>query len=148
MLKRGDWVKVKSLRKEGEIQEVLHSGQYRVSVGGLVVQCKESDLVLQTPPTEEEETVRERKARLRAKAPGPLTYDAFDLHGMRVEEAMKLVDSRVNGAILDGKDALRIMHGKGSGKLKDALHKYLRGLAVVKRFCLDEKNPGVTWVYF
>lgn len=151
MLKPLAWVKVKTLRREGRILEVLHSGQYKVSVGGLIVLCRESDLtLLPRGPEDEEESLSEKKRKRKAAkaVAGEVSYVSLDLHGMRVEEAMALVDRRVNAAILDGKDALRIVHGKGTGKIKGALHRHLGSLGVVKRYRVDEKNPGVTWVYF
>ena len=149
-LKKQDWVKVSSLRREGQIMEVLRSGQYKVLVGGLAVQCAEKDLLfLPDGPTDrDEEKPRKKKSSSSTGSSSPSASPSIDLHGMLVEEAMEVVGSRVNQAIMGGADSLRVVHGKGSGKIKAALHRYLGTLGVVKRFKLDEQNPGVTWVYF
>jgi DNA mismatch repair protein MutS2 len=67
---------------------------------------------------------------------------------MRVEEALALVEKRLNEALLSEIDSLEIIHGVGTGRLKVAVHQYLGGLGVVKHYKLDEGNPGTTWVYF
>jgi DNA mismatch repair protein MutS2 len=67
---------------------------------------------------------------------------------MTVEEALRLVEARLNEALLKEIDSLEIIHGLGTGRLKAAVHKYLSALSVVKHFKLDETNPGTTWVYF
>jgi dsDNA-specific endonuclease/ATPase MutS2 len=40
-----------------------------------------------------------------------------------------------------------VVHGKGSGRIRDALHRELAALPVVASFRLDPQNAGVTWVY-
>lgn len=149
-LKKQDWVKVTSLRREGQIVEVLRSGQYKVLVGGLAVQCAEKDLLFLPDGRreEKEEAPKKKKSPSSKRSPSSESGPSVDLHGMLVEEAMDVVSARVNQAIMGGADSLRVVHGKGSGKIKSALHRYLGTLGVVKRFKLDEKNPGVTWVYF
>lgn len=71
----------------------------------------------------------------------------LDLHGLRVHEALSLAEDAINKAVLADADQLELLHGIGQGKIKDALHKHLAGLKVVKRFALDPANPGVTRVY-
>jgi dsDNA-specific endonuclease/ATPase MutS2 len=40
------------------------------------------------------------------------------------------------------------VHGKGSGRIREALHRRLAALPVVAAFRLDPANAGVTWIYF
>lgn len=72
---------------------------------------------------------------------------SIDLHGLRVQEALGLVEDLLNRAVLDDCDEIQIVHGIGRGRIKEALHDYLRGLHVVKSYKLDPANPGVTRVY-
>jgi dsDNA-specific endonuclease/ATPase MutS2 len=41
-----------------------------------------------------------------------------------------------------------VVHGKGSGRLREALHRHLASMTVVVAFRLDPRNPGVTWIHF
>ena len=64
------------------------------------------------------------------------------IRGMRLEEAMKLVEKQVDSALLHGLSQFSIVHGKGEGILRTAVHDYLRGLAAVEgfRFSLPEEG--------
>jgi len=146
-LKKGDWVRVKKLDREGTIAEILHTGGYKVAVRGLLVLCHEKDFTY-LPHGPIDEDLPKTKPSVKKSKSTPKEGPSLDLHGLRVEEAMQIVKDRVSQAIVDGADSMRIVHGKGTGKIQSALHRYLRSLSVVKSFRLDAKNPGVTWVYF
>lgn len=149
-IKKGDWVRVLTVDHEGTVHEVLKTGGYKVAVKGLIILCREKDLrYLPDGPDDEELPRKKAAAKVKSKtgkSPGPSA--SLDLHGLRVEEAMRIVEERISSAIVSGADSLRVVHGKGTGKIQSALNKYLRGLSVVKSFRVDAKNPGVTWVYF
>ena len=71
----------------------------------------------------------------------------IDLHGMSVDEAIARVVKEIDQAIRRGADRVEVVHGKGSGRIRDALHRELAALPVVASFRLDPQNAGVTWVY-
>ena len=41
-------------------------------------------------------------------------------------------------------DQLRVIHGRSSGRIRDALHRHVRGLSAVRMARLDPANAGVT----
>ncbi|MEG0500206.1 MAG: Smr/MutS family protein, partial [Rikenellaceae bacterium] len=55
----------------------------------------------------------------------------IDLRGARVEEALTKVQDLVDSAIMLGIRELRILHGKGTGALKEEIRKYLRANPLV-----------------
>jgi DNA mismatch repair protein MutS2 len=71
-----------------------------------------------------------------------------DLHGLTVAEALVRVEHLVNEALLAGLPELRLIHGRGGGRLRASLHVWLRGIPTVRAFRLDARNPGVTVVTF
>jgi DNA mismatch repair protein MutS2 len=74
---------------------------------------------------------------------------SIDVRGMRVDEAMPVVDKALDDASLAGLAALRIVHGKGTGQLGRGIREFLRGHAQVKsaEFAPDrEGGTGVTVV--
>ena len=77
-------------------------------------------------------------------AAGAMDPPVFELHirGMRLDEAMKLVEKQLDGALLHGLREFSIVHGKGEGILRTAVHNYLRSLPAVEgfRFPLPEEG--------
>lgn len=71
----------------------------------------------------------------------------IDLHGLAVEEALNTLERTLDKAILAEFERLEVIHGLGSGKLKQAIHKYLSNSSSISHFKLDEQNPGLTLVY-
>lgn len=60
-----------------------------------------------------------------------------DLHGMHVEDALDEVDRAIENAVAAGSRRLLVIHGKGSGTLRQAVWEYLRSDSRVGRFALD-----------
>ncbi len=77
-------------------------------------------------------------------AAGPVDPPVLELHirGMRLEEAMKLVEKQLDSALLHGLHEFSIVHGKGEGILRTAVHRYLKSLPAVEdfRFSLPEEG--------
>lgn len=134
-------------RKRGVILEAAGGGRYRVRVGNVTAWCREDDLA--SP----EETKKGRTARTRPEeTPPPRPHDAtragrVDLHGLTVEEALARLVDEIDRAIRAGADRVEVVHGKGSGRIKHAVHRHLASIPSVAAFKVDEHNPGVTWVF-
>jgi len=149
--KKDQRVFIGSLKKEGVVVGLLKSGEYKVAVGTVMVVCAEDDLSV--PPKSKLSKYKAAPKHHPAIKPvsnlaAQRNLESLDLHGMRVVEAMALVEKRINEAIMGDIERVRIVHGIGSGKILEALHKYLDGLKVISHYRLDDANPGVTWVYF
>lgn len=73
----------------------------------------------------------------------------LDLRGLRVHEAEAELDRFVDQALLAGRTELEIIHGLGSGVMRQAVHEHLRYSRAVKSFVLgdaDEGGEGITKV--
>ena len=135
-------------KKRGVVVATGRGGRYRVQVENTTVSCREDDLA--APP---EEGRRAKKSESQATPARRGTDESappsrIDLHGMTVEEAIARVVEEIDQALRRGADRVEVVHGKGSGRIRDALHRELAALPVVASFRLDSRNPGVTWVYF
>jgi len=77
-------------------------------------------------------------------AAAPMDPPVLELHvrGMRVEEAMRLVEKQVDSALIHGLREFSIVHGKGEGVLRTAIHAYLRDLGVVADFRFSAPEEG------
>ena len=74
----------------------------------------------------------------------PIDPPVLELHlrGMRLEEAMRLVEKQIDSALIHGLREFGIVHGKGEGVLRTAIHDYLRGLGVVQDFRFSAPEEG------
>ena len=149
----GTDVRVTTIGKVGRVVAAGRGGRYRVLVGGIEVACREDQL----EPSSVEGT--RRKPRRPSTAPGAETsrapsaaerarLESLDLHGATVEEALRAVEVRLDEAIRAGLDHLDVIHGIGTGKIRHAVHRLLRGIGAVRHFEVSTDNPGVTRVYF
>jgi len=71
-------------------------------------------------------------------------YPELDLHALTVDEAIPLLEQYLNSAFMSGCTTVRIIHGKGTGKLRQAVNKELRKHPLVKTFRLGGYGEGQT----
>jgi len=64
------------------------------------------------------------------------------LRGMRVEEALEKLDRYLNDAFLAGLRSVRVVHGKGTGTLRQVVREVLSGHPLVKSYRPAERNEG------
>ena len=70
----------------------------------------------------------------------------INLIGMTVDEAMAALDKYLDDAILAHLSQIRIVHGRGTGALKNAVHKKLKGMSQIKSYRLGIHGEGDTGV--
>ncbi len=86
-----------------------------------------------------------------AQAPAVSAATEISLIGLRVSEAEPLLVKALDGAILADLSTLRVIHGKGTGALRQLVHEVLAADPRVQRFSFAPPNqggPGVTVVEF
>jgi DNA mismatch repair protein MutS2 len=64
------------------------------------------------------------------------------LLGQRVEEALRLVEKQIDSALVHGLREFAIIHGKGEGKLRTAIHEYLHDLPMVQEYHFSTPQEG------
>lgn len=87
--------------------------------------------------------VREHETRVDAPSPGM----ELDLRGQRADEALDQLERYLDAAYLAGLPFVRIIHGKGTGKLRQAVRESLGGNPHVRSFepgGVSEGGDGVT----
>lgn len=151
-IKPGDSVKVVSMGLKGTISSLPDKN------GNLFVQCGiiRSKVALNDLVLIEEETINTGK--MQRSSSGKLkmskSYSVsteINLLGKTVDEALSELDKYLDDAYLAHLPSVRVVHGKGTGALRNAVHNYLRKNKVVKRYRLGEfgeGDAGVTIVEF
>ncbi|MCC6219960.1 MAG: Smr/MutS family protein [Deltaproteobacteria bacterium] len=71
----------------------------------------------------------------------------LDMHGFTVSQAVEQLEMALDKALHRDFRGLEVIHGIGSGALREAVHKYLSSSRHVSNFRLLEQNPGTTMVY-
>ena len=148
----GDAVAILTIgRKRGEIIAVSRNGRYQLRVEAMTMWSREEDLAALEEPRKPKKATRNRPQRHgdpvedpeRVAPPGRI-----DLHGLIVEQALVRLVDEINRSLLRGADRVEVVHGKGSGRVRDAVHRHLASMPVVAAFRLDPRNAGVTWAHF
>jgi DNA mismatch repair protein MutS2 len=150
----GDRVHIVSLGT-GVVREARNSGRYLIEIKGRTMVVAGSQLKAAEPERKSrgkkpDAGVKKQSDTDRASSGPPRAASrgsaSLDLHGKTVEETIDALDVFLNDAFLDGRHEVRVIHGRGGGRLKAAVHKRLGQHASVRAFRLDPANPGVTIV--
>ena len=71
----------------------------------------------------------------------------LDLHGYTIEQAKEQLEVAIDKALRENIEQIEIIHGKGTGVLKEFVQKYLSEQKHISQFRPDDRNPGTTWAY-
>jgi DNA mismatch repair protein MutS2 len=140
----GDTVSVAGLGTTGQVT-MLDGDSAEVQVGSFAVRVEQSSLERRKPADRVE---AESPQAMSALHPSPGLE--LDLRGQRVDEMLPRLDKHLDDAFLAGQAFVRIIHGKGTGALRQAVRQQLRGHPLVKsqRPGADgEGGQGVTIAY-
>ena len=140
----GDTVFLDTLNAEGVIAE-LDEKAAQVQVGALRVRASFADM---RKRTRSEKRAAERghvrqyepaEAQLpKSESPGM----ELDIRGKRVDEAIEILDRYINAAYNAGLPFGRIIHGKGTGRLRQAVRGYLREHLLVSKVTQGQQQEG------
>ncbi|WP_242238108.1 endonuclease MutS2 [Bacillus cereus group sp. BfR-BA-01316] len=143
-LRPGDEVKVLTFGQKGQLLEKVSDTEWSVQIGILKMKVKESNMeYINTPKQTEKKAVASVKGR---------DYHVsleLDLRGERYEDAMMRVEKYLDDAQLASYPRVSIIHGKGTGALRQGVQDYLkkhRGVKTYRYGDMGEGGLGVTVV--
>lgn len=144
-LKKGDDVKMRNIGKRGILLEDPDKrGDVRIQCGAVVTKTNVSNLRLL-----EKEENKEKKSPVnthRISAGGGFSPE-LDLRGQMTDDAWRMTDKYIDDAIMAGIRSVRIIHGKGTGALRNYLWSWFRSDKRIESFRLGafgEGDSGVT----
>lgn len=137
-LQPGDEVKVISYGQKGTLLEKGSDGEWLVQIGILKMRLHESDLEY-VKPEKPKETVT--VANVRGRSAEGVRME-LDLRGERYEDAIRRTEKYIDDALLANYPRVSIIHGKGTGALREGIQKYLRRHSRVKSFRFGEAGEG------
>ena len=151
-IKKGDSVRIVSMGLKGIVSSLPDAkGNLFVQCGIIRTQANIRDLV-----AEKEETITapslQRNGAGKIKMSKTMSISTeINLLGKTVDEALAELDKYLDDAYLAHLPSVRVVHGKGTGALRSAIHSHLKRLKYVKEYRLGEYgegDAGVTIVTF
>ena len=137
VLRPGDEVKVLTFGQKGQLLKKVSDTEWSVQIGILKMKVKESDMeYINTPKQPEKKAVAAVKGR---------DYHVsleLDLRGERFENAMARVEKYLDDAQLASYPRVSIIHGKGTGALRQGVQDYLKTHRGVKSFRYGDMGEG------
>ena len=137
-IQAGDFVKIRTGGAAGQVESVDKNNAI-IQMGFMRMKLPLRDLVHANEPLEikSQKSVNTemimRRTRFEAK---------LDIRGLTIEEGMKSLDIFMDEALISNSVTLKIVHGKGTGALRKAVHKKLREYDAVERIWHPEREGG------
>ena len=138
----GDDIIVTAYGQRGTLINQTKNGKWEAQVGLIKMMLKEDEFSLvkvqeeaQKPKKKQVHVVKKSK-----KSAGPRAR--LDLRGKRYEEAMQELDEFIDQALLNNMAQVDIIHGIGTGVIREGVTKYLRRNKHVKSFGYAPQNAG------
>ena len=150
-IRAGDLVEIPGVRQNAEVVSVGSDGTLQLKAGVLKMKAKADEVRL----IEDDGRAAKKKnptVSIRQNADRALRASAsreLDIRGMETLEAESVVENFLSAAVMGRLDTVTIIHGKGTGALRKAVHDILRRNKAVKSFRLGvygEGESGVTVV--
>ena len=141
-VKVGQWVKHKLSHQIGQIVEAKK--RIFMQVNGIRMEVKLEDLEAANEP------IKPKKFVVKS-APVESVPHELNCIGLRVDEALPLIDAYLDDCVLAKYPFCRLIHGHGTGALRSAVHSYLDKASFVESYRLGQQGeggPGATVVYF
>lgn len=146
--KVSDAVRIKKLNKNGEVIEVTKPGFYRVAVGTLVMPCKEEDLLPSDKIISRHSDIPGyAHTKVISEKHSVKALQRIDLHGFTAADAVRAFEDHLNKVLLAGLDTFSVVHGHGTGKVRQAIYDYIASAKVIRSHRVDDFNAGMTHIY-
>ncbi len=131
----GDYVKLKKLNYYGEIIS-LNKDKVCVLTNGMKMNTTVADI------THEKRKIEKTKSKGYSKKSISSFSMECNVIGMRVAEAIPVIDKYLDNAILAKVYKVRLIHGMGTGKLRKGVHDYLKHNPRVENYTMGGQGEG------
>lgn len=152
----GQSVRIESLGQQGEVVQLMGDGKVAVQVGTMRVTVDQDDLSPIRGARHGGVTSTTDRGSFAGNAPeigrsvaASVGWEKaksipveIDLRGQRVDEALEEIDKYLDDAVLAGVERVRLIHGKGTGALREAVQRFVEEDARVRAYRLGEQSEG------
>ncbi|ATP41366.1 endonuclease MutS2 [Solibacillus sp. R5-41] len=137
-LQVGDEVKVLSYGQKGSLLQKVSAKEWVVQIGILKMKLPESDLEYIKP---EKEQVTRTMTNIKNRKDTHVKLE-LDLRGERYEDALIRTEKYLDDAVLSNYPRVSIIHGKGTGALRQGIQSFLKKHKRVKTYRYGEAGEG------
>jgi DNA mismatch repair protein MutS2 len=139
-LEAGQSIYHKRLKKAGVIQSVdASNGRAQVLLGNVRISADIEDLEPGHEFGRDIPTIETAPESWQMNNAVPVE---LNLIGYRVDDAIPLIDKTMDRALVEGELTLRIVHGFGTGRLREAIRSHLKGVPFVKKVSSADPRYG------
>lgn len=142
---KGDWVRITDISEPVQIISLDESSGTLVGQSGrFKMTFAISDIAAEAAPPDEK-----KRGRGAGGSYSTQSLPTVDLRGMMVEDALERIDAYLDNCLMNDLLEVTLLHGKGTGVLRENIHKYLKTMHQVKQFrrgTLPEGGDGITVV--
>lgn len=142
----GDTVELLKLGTKASVVAINKDGTYQLQAGILKLTAKRDEIYLLEAANPYKDTPK-RPAHSGREMKTTATVSEIDLRGMDTIEAVCVLERYLDEAMRSNLQTVRIIHGKGTGAVRAAVHQSLKKNKIVKKFRLGlygEGEDGVT----
>jgi len=146
-LPKGTKVILTNLNQKGVIVGQVKNNKVQVQVGSTKLNVDISNLSLDTTKSEDKKITKTTSSTSNLKQKN--ISNEINVIGLNVDEAIYIIDKYLDDCYLTSLNTIRVVHGKGTGKLRQGIHTFLKKHPHVKSFRLGtfgEGEMGVTVV--
>ncbi len=146
-LKKGDQVFILPYQQYGIVQRVREHA-VRVTFGKFNLDFKPSDLRLERGPKQEKKPKETPipKPSVSGATPARVARFEIDLRGYRYEEVSPVLDQAIDQAMLSSMKTIRIIHGFGTGAVRQAVHEFIKRSPFIESHRFGGEGEGLNGV--
>ncbi|WEV44748.1 endonuclease MutS2 [Streptococcaceae bacterium ESL0687] len=137
-LKPGAEVIVNEYGQKATLVKLEKDGRWQVQMGLINTRLREDEF----EPIKKEEQKASKKVNVVKRSQGKTLKGQLDLRGMRYEEAERDLEEYIDQALLNNMGQITIVHGIGTGVIREMVQKYLRRNSHIKSFDYAPQNAG------
>jgi len=139
-IEAGDTVELRGIGSRAEVIEISADGTLTLQAGIMKINAKPGEvrLVEGAKKPDFKRVIAQSEAKLRSAGIKP----EVDLRGMMADEAVAAMEQFIDTASLSNLDTVTVIHGKGTGALRQAVHESLKRNKMVKAYRLGKYGEG------
>ena len=138
---KGDTVEIISIGSKATVLEVNPDGTLSLQAGIMKVTAKQSEVRVV-----EQEKVKVKPAQVSVPMSTESAKSELDVRGMTADETVALLERFIDGAQMRHMNTVTVIHGKGTGVLRKAVHDCLKRSKQVKSYRLGRYGEGESGV--